>query len=104
MRRLSAKYRSLMDSDMTKELEPIYARANCKGCPSNWFFPPTEVRGRMSVQPGSNLHCGLVTCNGCKVKQKCFDFANAHGCMGVWGGRLFTERNISEINRYGEIT
>ena len=104
MKRLSAKYRSLMGSDMNRELEPIYANANCVNCPSDWFFPPAETKGRMSIQPGSNLHCALVTCNECKVKQKCFDFANAHGCMGVWGGRIFTERNISEINRYGEVT
>ena len=102
MRKLTAKARKLLDPDMNKELAPIYAEANCKDCPSEWFFPEI-VKGRMSIQPGSNLHCALLTCNECKVKQKCFDFADRNGCIGIWGGRIFNYKNISEINKYGDI-
>ena len=88
--------------DMEKELAIIYANANCKNCPSEWFFPES-TRGKLPVVPGSNLHSGFATCNECVVKTECFNLANAHDCLGIWGGRLFTYAGISQLNKYGNI-
>ena len=29
----------ILSEEMYNELKPIYADANCKNCPSEWFFP-----------------------------------------------------------------
>ena len=88
--------------DMEKELGVIYAKVNCKNCPSEWFFPES-TKGKLPVVPGSNLHSGFATCNECAVKQECFNFADAYDCLGVWGGRLFTYAGLSKLNKYGNI-
>lgn len=93
----------LLNEQATKDLKTIYANANCTNCPSDWFFPK-NTRGRIRISEGSNLHCAFATCNGCKVKTECFNFAKENSCVGVWGGRLFTFSGISELNRYGDIT
>jgi hypothetical protein len=103
MRIKTNEEKKLLSEQITKELEAIYANANCTNCPSSWFFPD-NVRGKMPVYPGSNLHCAFATCNECKVKTECFNFAKAHDCVGVWGGRLFTWTGISKLNRNGDIT
>jgi len=91
------KEKKLLNEQMTENLETIYANANCTNCPSDWFFPPDGRGGRLSISPGSNLYNAFKTCNECKVKEKCFNFAKEHDCVGVWGGRLFTHRKISKI-------
>ena len=102
MRQKSEKEK-LFSEQMTKDLKVIYANANCTNCPSEWFFPE-NVRGKMPIYQGSNLHCAFATCNGCKVKTECFNFAKENSCIGVWGGRLFTFAGISKLNRHGDIT
>lgn len=89
------KLKELKNENISKELNPIYLHANCKDCPSDWFFPP-ESKGRLSVKPGSNLYNAFATCNDCKVKTECFNFAKEHSCVGVWGGTLFTYAGISK--------
>lgn len=92
----------LFDKEMSQNLKVIYANANCTNCPTEWFFPE-NVRGKMPIYPGSNLHCAFSVCNECKVKTECFNFAKANSCIGVWGGRLFTFAGISKLNKNGEI-
>ena len=87
--------RQLRDENISKELDPIYKNANCLNCPSEWFFPE-NTKGKLSVKPGSNLFNAFTICNSCKVKTQCFNFANTHHCVGVWGGRLFTYRKLSK--------
>jgi hypothetical protein len=91
------KLKDLKNEKISKELNPIYKYANCTNCPSDWFFPPDGKGGRISISPGSNLYNAFKTCNECKVKQECFNFAKEYDCVGVWGGRLFTHRKISKI-------
>ena len=83
--------------EIAKELNPLYKYANCVDCPTDWFFPPDRRGGKHVANPGSNLFNAFTTCNGCKVKEECFNFAKKHGCVGVWGGRLFTHRKISKL-------
>jgi hypothetical protein len=97
------KEKKLLNEQITKELKVIYADANCTNCPSEWFFPENK-KGGVSAAPGSNLHCAFLTCNECKVKTECFNFARTYDCVGVWGGRLFTFAGISKLNRNGDIT
>ena len=33
------KHEEILSEEMFNELKPIYADANCKNCPSEWFFP-----------------------------------------------------------------
>ena len=77
--------------EIANELHPIYKYANCVDCPSDWFFPPDKRGGRHNARPGSDLFNAFSTCN------ECFDFAKKYGCVGVWGGRLFTHRKISKV-------
>ena len=88
------KSTKLQNENISEELEPIYEKANCVDCPSEWFFP-LNTKGKLSVKPGSPLYNAFATCNNCKVKTKCFNFAKKHSCVGVWGGRLFTFSKIS---------
>ena len=83
--------------EVAKELHPIYKYANCVDCPSDWFFPPDKRGGKHTAKPGSSLFNAFSTCNECKVKQECFDFAKKHGCVGVWGGKLFISGKISKV-------
>ena len=32
------KHEEILSEEMFNELKPIYADANCKNCPSEWFF------------------------------------------------------------------
>ena len=84
----------LRDENIAKELGPIYAKANCKGKNGALFFP-TQGKGTPSVKPGTPLHEAFTICNECDVKEECFNFAVAHECVGVWGGRYFSLIGIS---------
>ena len=84
----------IRDENMSKELEPIYAKANCKGKNGTLFFP-LQGKGTPSVKPGTPLHEAFTICNECDVKEKCFNFAVAHECVGVWGGRYFGLQGVS---------
>jgi len=72
--------------DLRKELEVIYSGASCTGCPSEWFFPG-PYKGRLGKD--SPVWFGLEICGSCKVRQECYNFAETHRCVGVWGGVLF---------------
>jgi len=82
--------------EIAKELNPLYKYANCVDCPTDWFFPPNKRGGKHKANPGSDLFNAFTTCNGCKVKDECFNFAKKHGCVGVWGGKLFIGGKISK--------
>lgn len=69
-------------------LKQIHKHAACIGLPSKWFFPETK-RGGISVKPGSDIYNAFTTCEGCEVRQTCYDFAIENGVVGVWGGRIF---------------
>lgn len=84
------------DENISRELEPIYAKANCKGKDGALFFP-TQGKGQPSVKPGTPLHEAFTICNECDVKQECFNFALAHEEVGVWGGRYFSLIGLSNI-------
>ena len=86
----------LRDENISKELEPIYAKANCKDKDNSLFFP-VQGKGMMSSKPGSPLHQAFIICNECNVKEECFNFALAHECVGVWGGRYFSLIGLSKI-------
>ena len=62
------------NEDMSKELDPIYKKANCTDSPSEWFFPAIQ-KGRPSDKPGSNLYKAYSVCANCKVKKECLDFS-----------------------------
>ena len=83
--------------EVAKELKPLYKYANCVDCPTDWFFPLEKRGGKYKANPGSSLFNAFSTCNECKVKQECFDFAKKHGCVGVWGGKLFISGKISKV-------
>ena len=83
--------------EIVNELHPIYKYAKFVDCPSDWFFPPDKRGGRHNARPGSDLFNAFSTCNECKVKEECFNFAKKQGCVGVWGGKLFTHRKISKV-------
>ena len=84
----------LRDENIAKELQPIYAKANCKGKDNSLFFP-TQGKGMPGSKPGTPLHEAFTICNECDVKEKCFNFAVAHECVGVWGGRYFGLQGVS---------
>jgi len=84
------------DENVSRELEPIYAKANCKGKDNSIFFP-VQGKGMPSVQPGKPLHEAFTICNECDVKEECFNFALAHECVGVWGGRYFSLIGLSNV-------
>jgi len=84
----------LRDENIFRELEPIYAKANCKGKDGALFFP-IQGKGQPSVKPGTPLHEAFTICNECNVKQECFNFALAHEEVGVWGGRYFSLIGLS---------
>jgi hypothetical protein len=86
----------LRDENISRELEPIYAKANCKGKDGALFFP-SQGKGMPSVQPGKPLHEAFTICNECVVKEECFNFALAHECVGVWGGRYFSLIGLSNV-------
>ena len=77
------------NEDMSKELDPIYKKANCTDSPSEWFFPAIQ-KGRPSDKPGSNLYKAYSVCANCKVKKECLDFAIKYDCVGVWGETFFS--------------
>lgn len=77
------------NEDMTKELNPIYKKANCTNAPTEWFFP-TIKKGKPSSKPGSNLYKAYSVCADCKVKKECLNFAIKYNCVGVWGGIFFS--------------
>ena len=83
--------------EVAKELKPLYKYANCVDCPTDWFFPLEKRGGKYKANPGSDLFNAFSTCNECKVKQECFVFAKKHGCVGVWGGKLFISGKISKV-------
>jgi len=91
----------LRDENIAKELQPIYAKANCRGKDGALFFP-TQGKGMPSVQPGKPLHEAFTICNECDVKEECFNFAVAHDCVGVWGGRYFSLIGLSKVKIKGE--
>ena len=67
--------------------------AACRGVDSNVFFPAQ----------GAIPHRAYQICEGCPVKQQCYDFADAAGEMrGVWGGVSFSRR--SRFNRGMQVT
>ena len=82
--------------EVAKELHPIYKYANCVDCPTDWFFPLEKRGGKYKAEPGSSLFNAFTTCNECKVKDECFNFAKKHGCVGVWGGKLFISGKVSK--------
>ena len=86
----------IRNENIAKELEPIYAKANCRGKRSELFFPPIG-KGTMSVKPGSLLHEAFTICNECDVKKECLEFALAHDCVGVWGGKYISFAGVSPI-------
>ena len=86
----------LRDENIAKELQPIYAKANCKG-KSNAIFFPEQTKGMPSAKPGTSLHEAFTICNECDVKEECFNFALAHECVGVWGGRYFSLIGLSKV-------
>lgn len=86
----------LRDANVAKELEPIYAKANCKGKDGSLFFP-AHSKGMPSAKYGTPLHQAFTICNECDVKVECFNFALAHECVGVWGGRYFSLIGLSKI-------
>ncbi len=79
---------TIFRDDMINELKVIYENANCKGCPSKWFFPEIG-KGQMIDKPGTPLHSALSVCGDCKIIKECFTFAKKHKCIGVWGGAYF---------------
>ena len=85
----------LRDMNVAKELDPIYAKANCKGESGDIFFPPIS-KGMPSAKFGSPLHKAFMICNECEVKIECFNFAVAHESVGVWGGRYFTLKGVAK--------
>ena len=91
----------LRDENVFRELEPIYAKANCKGKNGALFFP-IQGKGQPSVKPGTPLHEAFTICNECDVKEECFNFALAHEEVGVWGGRYFSLIGLSKIKTKGE--
>ena len=91
----------LRDENIAKELQPIYAKANCRGKDGELFFP-TQQKGMPSSKPGSPLHEAFTICNECDVKIECFNFALAHEEVGVWGGRYFSLIGLSKIKIKGE--
>jgi hypothetical protein len=82
--------------EIAKELDPLYKYANCVDCPTEWFFPLEKRGGKYKAEPGSSLFNAFTTCNECKVKDECFNFAKKHGCVGVWGGKLFIGGKVSK--------
>ena len=86
----------LRDADISKELEPIYAKANCRKKNTSLFFPELG-KGMPPSRPGTALHEAFTICNECDVKEECFNFAVAHECVGVWGGRYFSLIGLSKI-------
>jgi hypothetical protein len=93
-------FKSIFNNEhMTKELEQLYKKANCINCPTEWFFPNIQ-KGRPSDKPGTNLFKAYSVCADCTVKKECFDFAVKYKCIGVWGGKLFSDskrRNATKI-------
>jgi hypothetical protein len=51
----------------------------------------------MSAKPGSLLHEAFTICNECDVKKECLEFALAHDCVGVWGGKYIGFAGVSPI-------
>ena len=86
----------LRDENIAKELQPIYAKANCRGKDKELFFPP-QGKGMPGSKPGTPLHEAFTICNECDVKEECFNFAVAHEEVGVWGGRYFSLIGLSKI-------
>jgi hypothetical protein len=84
-------FKSIFNNEhMTKELEQLYKKANCTDSPSEWFFPAIQ-KGRPSEKPGSNLYKAYSVCADCTVKKECLNFAVKYKCIGVWGGKLFSD-------------
>ncbi len=86
------------NEEMNKELEPLYKNANCTNCPTEWFFPSIQ-KGRPSEMPGSNLFKAYSVCADCTVKKECFNFATKYKCVGVWGGKLFSDSKRRNASR-----
>lgn len=86
------------NKDMTKELEPLYKKANCINCPTEWFFPNTQ-KGRPSSKPGTNLFKAYAVCADCTVKKECLNFAVKYKCIGVWGGKLLSDSKSRNATR-----
>lgn len=82
------EHEAILTEEMYNELKPIHANANCKNCPSDWFFPAV-TKGRIPTGPGTNIYNAKQICSKCKVKEECYDFAYKHRCLGIWGGVLF---------------
>ncbi len=98
MKKLFKDTESLDNKKIFNELTPLYKNANCINCPTEWFFPNIQ-KGRPSQVPGSNLFKAYSTCADCKVKKECFDFATKHKCVGVWGGKLFSDSKRRNASR-----
>ncbi len=92
----SAEQQQILRNDMIKELKEINTNSNCKGAPSEWFFPE-QKKGTPSCKPGTNLYKAFTTCNNCTVKEKCLTFAVKHNCVGVWGGKYLSYSGLSKL-------
>ena len=93
----------LRDENIAKELQPIYAKANCRGKDNSLFFP-IQGKGMPPSKPGTPLHEAFMICNECEVKEECFNFAVAHEEVGIWGGRYFSLIGLSKIKLKEETT
>lgn len=70
-----------------------YETANCKGIPTEEFFPDIE-----KFKPEDKVLFKRV-CGACPVQQRCLEWALVHERYGVWGGMTPYERSIERSRR-----
>jgi WhiB family transcriptional regulator, redox-sensing transcriptional regulator len=64
--------------------------ASCRGLPSSVFFSPDGERGAARRR---RERTAKQVCAGCRVRERCADYALAHHeRYGVWGGLSENER------------
>ena len=71
-----------------------WAEANCKGAPTEWFFP--EGTGNVVAPQAFEL------CRTCPVADSCYVHALHHEVYGMWAG--FTQEQLERVRSRQRIT
>ena len=78
---------------------PNFARANCKGVPTEVFFPNyLQFRGRITPK---QIAKAKQYCDACSISKECLEYACRTDSVGIWGGIYVSEhlaRKLREEN------